>query len=458
MKNLNDCLNSTAKTQFFDRLSVEAYADLPADLLSLFEGPPDRRHPYVIFDALPVSAAFCRTIREAAQQFWQLATSTAEIFQYLPEAEILEWGYPEDYIPQILADNTAPSEMRLDIAVNPVAFAEQRFQLSDFKILEANSATPGFWAETFVLNQLIVNHLGHRCVNQELGAAQTQDFIAYLKASFPGYAHGRDIVYFSFPDAGAHEDIVSFDARIGHFEQLGGKARFLYTEDLILETDVAKQPVLLTNDAKKIRYLFLHYPNEWLLEDRGDIFTDDSLHSIAAARPWDYLQQLVLQNELFRVPPIRSEIIQNKAFYAFLWDGVQRQGFDPDTTQLIQALVPPTYCTPEEALSHGLNRIWEKPIYGREGAGIILWEDGHELVNTYDPNFDDDDWYQNMLAVFQQDCPMPTHEFADQALTLMFTVYLSAQGRATGIGCRAVTTSEQVIDSRHGLWYPLAIG
>lgn len=321
MQNLADCLHSQAKRQFFDRLSIEAYADLPADILTLFEGPLQQRRPYIIFDVLPVSSGFCQAIRAAAEQFWQMATSTAEIFQFLPEAEILEWGYPEDYIPQILACNTPPSEMRLDIAVNPEAFAKQRFQLNDFKILEANAATPGFWAETFVLNELIANHLGHRCINQGMGKLQTQDFIAYLKAAFPGYAHGRNTVYFSFPDAGDHEDIVSFDARIGYFEQLGGKARFLYTEDLILETDVAHQPALLTAEGEKVKYLFLHYPNEWLLEDGGDIVTDDSLHTISAARPWDYLQQLVLENQLFRVPPIRSEIIQNKAFYAFLLRG-----------------------------------------------------------------------------------------------------------------------------------------
>jgi glutathionylspermidine synthase len=457
MRSLQDCLVNSAKDRFFDRLSLEAYANLPNSVLTLFEGPVETRRPYIIFDALKVSADFCQTIREASELFWSMATSTAQVFQYLPEHEILDWGFPEDYIPLILAAEMPPSEMRLDIAVNPQAFAKQQFTLDDFKVLEANSATPGFWAETFVLNELLVNHLGYACPNHGCAEVQTLDLINYLRKFCPDYQHGRETVYFSFPYAGLHEDILSFDARIGHFEQQGGKAKFCYVEDLVFETDAARDAILYSLEYEPVKYLFLHYPNEWLIEEYGEIFTDDSLHGIPAARPWDYLQELTLHQKIFRIPPISSELIQNKAFFAFLWEGIHQYRFDPETTQVIQRLVPQTYCTMAEAIERSLHRVWEKPIYGREGAGIILWEQGVELVNTYDPNFEDDEWYQNMLAVFQEDCPMPIHSFTDQDVTLMFTVYLSAMGKATGIGCRAVPTSAQVIDAKQGLWYPLAI-
>ena len=38
----------------------------------------------------------------------------------------------------------------------------------------------------------------------------------------------------------------------------------------------------------------------------------------------------------------------------------------------------------------------------------------------------------------------------------MFTIYLSAQGRATGIGCRA-SIKGNAIDTKQGLWFPLSI-
>ncbi|MBD3886051.1 glutathionylspermidine synthase family protein [Phormidium tenue FACHB-886] len=457
MKPLHHALNSQSKHQFFDRLSQEAYTNLPADVLTLFEGKGQDHRPYLVFDPLRVSSNFCQAIREAAEEFWALAASTAQIFQNLTDVEILEWGYPEDYIPQFLACNTPASEMRLDIAVNPIAFRQDRFQLSDFKVLEANAATPGFWAETFVFNTLIAEHFGYKCPNKKLGEIQTQDFIQYLKQSFPAYRHGKDVVYFSFPYAGAHEDILSFDARIGYFQQLGGKAQFLYTEDLVIETDIAKDVALKTPDGDLVQYLFVHYPNEWLIEDAGELTTDNDLSTIPAARPWDYLQQLVLEQRLYRVPPIQSEIIQNKGFFAFLWEGVHFDRFDAETQQWIKVLIPQTYCTAEDAKSYGLEQMWEKPIYGREGAGIVLWQNDEAVIDTYDPSFDDDDWYKNMLAVYQENCQMPTHQYEDESVLLMFTVYLSPTGRATGIGCRAVPESSRVIDTKQGLWIPVAL-
>lgn len=457
MKSLHTALSSRSKQQFFDRLSQEAYSNLPADVLTLFEGSGQTYRPYLVFDPLVVSPNFCQAIRKAAEEFWALAISTAQIFQNLTDVEILEWGYPEDYIPQFLACNIPASEMRLDIAVNPTAFSQDQFCFSDFKMLEANAATPGFWAETFVFNTLIVEHFGYQCPNKKSGEVQTQDFIQYLKKSFPAYRHGKDVIYFSFPYAGAHEDILSFDARIGYFQQLGGKAQFLYTEDLVIETDIAEDVALKTPDGDAVQYLFLHYPNEWLVEDTGEITTTHNFSTIPAARPWDYLQQLVLERQLYRVPPIRSEIIQNKGFFAFLWEGVHSDRFDSETQHWIKSLIPQTYCTYEEAQSHHLGQVWEKPIYGREGAGIVLWQDNEAVIDTYDPAFDDEAWYKNMLAVYQENCPMPTYSFEDESVLLMFTVYLSAEGRATGLGCRAVPESKRVIDARQGLWIPLAL-
>jgi glutathionylspermidine synthase len=457
MKSLHQALNSQSKKQFFDRLSQEAYFNLPADVLTLFEGSGQSDRPYLVFDLLVVSPSFCQAIRKAAEAFWVLATSTSQIFQNLTDVEILEWGYPEDYIPQFLACNVPASEMRLDIAVNPRAFEQDQFQLSEFKVLEANAATPGFWAETFVLNTLIAEHFGYKCPNKNLGQIQTQDFVQYLKQSFPAYRHGRDTVYFSFPYAGLHEDILSFDARMGYFQQLGGKAKFLYTEDLVIETDIAKDITLKTPEGAGVRYLFLHYPNEWLVEDSGEIINDNEFSTIPAARPWDYLQQLVLEGKLYRMPPIRSEIIQNKGFFAFLWEGIHSDRFDEETQHWIKELIPQTYCTYEEAKSHRLEQVWEKPIYGREGAGIVLWQNDEAVIDTYDPSFDNETWYKNMFAVYQENCQMPIHRFEDESLILMFTVYLSAEGRATGIGCRAVPETQRVIDAKQGLWLPLAV-
>jgi hypothetical protein len=104
MKNLYQLLTNPGKDQFFAALSESRFANLESDILTIFEGELEERRPYIIFDTLQVSPALCKSIREAAESFWSMATSTAKIFQFLSEAEILDWGFPEDYIPQILAN------------------------------------------------------------------------------------------------------------------------------------------------------------------------------------------------------------------------------------------------------------------------------------------------------------------------------------------------------------------
>jgi glutathionylspermidine synthase len=430
---------------------------MPCDILNMFEGSDNTGRPYIIFDTLALSQEFCKSIRHIGQDFWNLATTTVQVFNNLPESILMDWGLPEDYYSQILSDNRLPTEMRLDIAVNPVAFEKNIFQRSDFKIIEANSATPGFWAESFVMNQEICNHFNRKCPNERMGYNQTEDFINYLHKFVPTFNLKKDIMYFVMPYYGNHEDMLSFDGRMAYFQEFGGICEFRYIEQLEFETDAALNTKLIDKETgNEITYLFIHYPNELLLEDKGEIHEDESLFSIASARPWDYLNELIVSGRLQKLPPISSDIIQNKAFFAFLWEGVHEQRFEYDIIESIRDLIPETYCTYEEALSHNLSEFWEKPIYGREGAGVKKYINNQIVIDTYSPDVDDN-WYQNMLAVYQKHCDMPTKTLEDTDLTLMFTLYLSSLGRATAISCRASQKDTAINDSENGLWYPVSL-
>jgi glutathionylspermidine synthase len=332
--------------------------------------------------------------------------------------------------------------------------------LSDFKVLEANSATPGLLFETFVLNSLICKHFKKRCPNENLARKQTVDFISYLETiSDNKFDLVKDTLYFAFPYSGNHEDILSFDARMGWFQKLGGKAEFCYIDQLTIETDSNKPTNLYSPSGELVEYLFIHYPNEWMIEDQGKEVISNDFVSTPGARPWDYILQLILEKKLVKLPPISSYIVQNKGLFAFMWSGVNSNSVDDETASMMKTLIPQTYCTFQEATITGLTRIWEKPIYGREGAGVVLTVDGNEAVNTYAADFDEDsEWYNNMLAVFQQDCSMPKLLFDDTDVTLMFTVYLSAEGNATGISCRASKgIGETAIDTNNGIWFPLSL-
>lgn len=459
MTNLVDILTSDQKSDFFRCLSQESYSNLQADILTIFEGLEEDRKPYLAFQTISVSANFCKSIRLAAENFYILASTYAKIIGGLDPDEICDWGLPEDYVPYIMTDIALPCEMRLDIAVNPESFESDNFELSDFKILEANSATPGLWFETFILNSLICKHFGQKCPNENLAEKQTADFVTYLnKISQDKFNLAKDTVYFSFPYSGQHEDILSFDARIGHFEKAGGKAKFCYTSEFVLETDPDKKQNLYSPTGELIKYLFVHYPNEWLIEDEGEeIVLNDSILT-PNARPWDYILQLVLDKKLVKLPPISSDIIQNKGLFAFMWHGITNNYVDDDTAGMIQALIPETYCTYSEGHEAGISQIWEKPIYGREGAGVILTIDGEQIVNSNSPDIEDKEWYQNMLAIFQRNCPMPHISFDDTDVTLMFTVYLSAEGSATGISCRASKgLGKTAINAENGVWFPISL-
>jgi glutathionylspermidine synthase len=459
MKQLSKILTSDTKSDFFRYLSTNFCSNLPADLLTIFEGNEEDRRPYIAFDTIQVSEHFCDTIRTAAENFGILAKAYSEIVSRLPIDEICDYGLPEDYVPFVLGDVNPPCEMRLDIAVNPDAFSSGNFHLSDFKVIEANSATPGLWFETFELNQLVCDYFGKKCPNKDLAEVQSKDFVSYLNLiTKNNFDKKKDTLYLSFPYSGNHEDILSFYARQGYLEKLGIKCKFIYTSQIVIETDPMKDTVMCDDNGNIIKFLFVHYPNEWLISEEGDEVVSNDLISEPSARPWDYILQMVLNKKIIKLPPASSDVIQNKGLLALMWQGVINNSIDTDTAEMIQTLIPPTFCFQKEAEEFGLNRFWEKPIYGREGAGVVLYQDGEVLVDTYSDDFEDLEWYQNMPAIFQKDCPMPVIEYADTKLTLMFTVYLSAQGKATGISCRASKgLGETAIDSKNGIWYPISL-
>jgi glutathionylspermidine synthase len=452
-------VENSQKDNFLIELN-QYYPDL--DIRSALEGKgSDSYNPYIVFDCFTISQDFVNKLRIAGENAWKVMTACGQVFQSSNIDVITEWGFPDDYVPQMLSNLILPTEMRFDIAVNPIALLTNNLSLEDFKVLEVNSATPSFWWETFVGNQAICEYFNKTCPNIGLGLEHMHSMNQYVK-TLPSYST-HDPWYFCIPYLEEErnqfsEDTLNMNARMGFLEQLGVQTRFRYIEDLIFETDLSKSECLIdVQTGDMVKNLFLHYPSEWLIDEEGELYKGANIGEQGVVRPWDYFNNLILGNQLCKLPPIMADTIQNKGLLAFLWEASQEYRFDDTTTNLINTHFLPTYCFQDDAEEY-LHDYWEKPVYGREGAGIKRFKNGSEIYSSWMPESEValHDYYLSMHAIYQEHSTLPTLKFSDATLSLMFTVYVDAYGRATGVGLRASSDSE-CINAYNGLWYPLCV-
>ncbi|NJR71252.1 MAG: glutathionylspermidine synthase family protein [Synechococcales cyanobacterium CRU_2_2] len=459
-KQIDDILRSPQRQDFLTNILNPNYAGLFD--FTVGHGEPDS--PYIMHDVLVLPESFYFEIRAFARRTWELLTDATRLLASLDEEDLVdEFDIPRDYYPQILGlQHIPPADMRLDIAVRQEDFEQLRFNPQSFKLLEVNAATPSFFWESFEGNRLLCDRFACCCPNSDLLIPHTQDLKDYVDRYSK---HPDKKLYFSFPYFGENqEDILSFDLRCGAYQRQFGDqaAAFVYSDDLVF----TEQGVFVRTDQgqERVYNLFMHHPSEWAIADRGIQRNDPAgLHTDT---PWQTLTDLLLQNELNKFPPITADVLQNKAVLAFLYtqavgDASASGGgsrLDSTTTASVLSIIPPTYFYFEDA-QESLQDFWEKPIYGREGAGVVRFNQaGEELFSTYAEKFEDWDWYHDMNAVFQahQEPPQLQYQGDGGSLDLMFTVYLSALGRPTGVGCRPTATGKAV-DTFEGLWLALGI-
>lgn len=404
--------------------------------------------PYLMYEILPLPQEFYIHLREFGASTWGTLMNVTKLVTSFDELDLVdELGIPADYYTQILGmQHIPPADMRFDIAVKKQDFENKTFSSNSFKILEVNAATPSFFWESFEGTRLVCDHFGVKDPNSHLLEGHMSDMKEYL-TSFSKMPSAP--IVFSFPFYGEnHEDILCFDLRVGAYQKYFGEdsARFVYSDSIIFNQDGAFE------NGIQIHNLFMHLPSEYAISDQGIQHNG----TIDDANPWQIMTEIILENKLNKFPPISADVLQNKSLLAFMYTQAAEGAFDDHSRDNILSFLPPTYFYYADAETN-LEMFWEKPVYGREGCGVKLFDnEGTVLYNSYSENFDDWAWYESMPAIFQEHQELPTVNYSGEEFELVFTVYVSPLGRGTGVGCRACPVG-QATSELQGMWLPLSV-
>ncbi|MGL4757973.1 MAG: glutathionylspermidine synthase family protein [Patescibacteria group bacterium] len=481
-------LNDPTKAEKLDEWTAQYYASLPGGLRQSLETRDG--NPYILWDTVEVTQQMADAIRLAGTNIHKAIRAGIGALMQSNELLYNEYNMPEEYLALGLGDNVPLGDMRIDLSVDAQAYYDAITHGKDvlphhIRAIEWNAETPSFMWESGSGGNLIAEALGKvspNLVGKDWTREMGRDFAAYVDAvaSSRGLDLKKTPLFFSYPGDEAndfvHEDNLSFYERIAQYESAtGNPVRFRYFQDLILDADEQMEGMLDAQDGERVQLLFSHFPYEMLVQEEGEIVMSDFPELIGTginpARYWDYLVKAILDKTVTKVPGTQAAYAQNKAFYAFLWESMKAGNWDPspEIKEIIQTHLLPTYCTPEEAHANGdwLGQVYfEKPVYGREGAGIYAYRVDSEnpekfemILDTYkDQSEEMNQWYETQDAIYQQEGSLPVVQYLDGQLTLMFTIYVSATGQGCLLGCRAHASEElTAINPESGIWVPLSI-
>ncbi len=485
---LKAALNNPEKYSKLDQWSRQYYSQIPGGLAASLETRQD--NPYILWDTVQVTPQMCDAIRLAGHKIY--TAIRAGLVPLMQSSELLynEYGLPEEYLPLGLADDVPLGDMRIDLSINAQAYYDSINKGSSIlpehiKAIEWNCETPSFMWESGSGQNLITDALGGKSPNlhgKDWTLQMGRDFTQYIEA----ICKARKIdprttpLYFAYPgdesNGFVHEDNLSFFERMGQYESASGyPAKFRFFQDLILDADEIVKGMFDAQDNKMVKLLFSHLPYEMLIAENGIIalaqFPELIGESISPARYWDYLVKAILDKTVTKVPGTQAAYAQSKAFYAFLYESMLEGKWNEgsgEIADIIRTHLLPTACTPEFLHQYGLwldKQVFEKPVYGREGAGIYAYkvdsqdpEKFEMVLDTFKQDPEVDEWYEDQNAIYQHEGELPKVKYEDGELTLMFTVYVSALGQGCLIGCRAHANSElTAINPESGIWVPLEI-
>jgi glutathionylspermidine synthase len=485
---LNQALNNPEKLVMLNRWSKEFYSQIPGGLAESLETRIN--NSYILWDTIPVTQQMCDAIRLAGHKIY--TAIRAGLVPLLQSSELLynEYEFPEEYLALGLGDDIPLGDMRIDLSVNAQAYYDSinnggKILPEHIKAIEWNSETPSFMWESGSGQNLITNALGGtspNLIDRDWSLQMGLDFTKYIEAICKARKinPSKTNLFFSYPgDADnnfIHEDNLSFYERMAQYEKASGNpTSFRFFQDLILDADEIVKGMIDAQSGEEVKLLFSHFPYEMLIEENGVIaiaqYPELVGESISPARYWDYLVKAILDKTITKVPGTQAAYVQSKAFYAFLYESMLDGKWDEgngEIAKIIKTHLLPTSCTPEFLHDHNLwcgQRIFEKPVYGREGAGIYAYDtdstdpEKFELVlDTFKQEEEIDKWYEDQNAIYQHAGELPKVHYLDGELTLMFTIYVSALGQGCLIGCRAHAQHElTAINPESGIWVPLAI-
>ncbi|RKN86025.1 glutathionylspermidine synthase [Paenibacillus ginsengarvi] len=365
---------------------------------------------YALADLLPLSAGRRRELAEATDRLGALITRTAEIVRQGGEELFGALGLPPE---TWRAVRIAISD-RLPTIIGRFDFAWTERGL---KMLEFNSDTPTGIVEAFHVNGRVCAAYGMADPNagmaEHIREAFGQAVRAYRSLGYP-----LDTIVFSALDW--HEEDAGTTRYL--MRQSGLEtARFAGLADLRVYGD--RLCLLRDGRHEPIDLLYRLHALEKLAEDRDTDGYPTGAHVL----------ELMAERKLAVLNPPSALIAQTKALQALIWNLYEAGEFYTEAERdAIRTYMLPTYL---ENRFIGRCGYVTKPILGREGGGVTLYEaDGTPLER------DREELYWEQPMIYQERVELPVvpirHEGGVSEARLLWGSFWIG-GRASAIVARA---------------------
>jgi glutathionylspermidine synthase len=258
---------------------------------------------------------------------------------------------------------------RLDLIVND----------NQIKVIEVNCDTPTGYLETSVANRIICEDQGLKSPNYLEEAIHK----AWRKIVRDYGISDNDTVYFT--SYGWHDEdreTVLFNMR---HSGLVNK-EYIPIEDIIVSNDGA-----YTEDGRKIEYLYRLYPLEYLPDDIGE--NGEKIGNI-------FLDH-VAKGKIKIINPPSAFVMQSKAVMSIIWSFVEENRTDLFTDEELNDIRK--YFLPTYFDNRFMGKKYvRKPIYGREGGGVHIFDERNNIVDK-----DKENWYDEWPKIYQEYVEMP---------------------------------------------------
>lgn len=489
---LQECLYNPEKTKMLNKWT-EFYPTIPGNLLDSIE--PDTNNPLMYWGTIPVRQQMVDIIRLTGFRVFGLIRSQLnEIKKQEKEKDGSIWNaynFPRRFRELFLNDRVMLGEMRLDLIVNPKAYYESIVHnkpvcINDIWIIEWNTETPGFYAETYSLQALVNDYFSTTCPNFKdgldwgmiHGKGNCDYYSAVCKAS--GLDPKSTQLTFTYPGTELTNYVqvenVDFAERMAQFQHFGYDVQFLYFQDLIIDAFQAVKGVYdgqIFEESKlqKISVLYSHFPTEFLMIEEftsmvGE-FCPDLFEGYEMTSVWEIFQNMILKGDVIRLPGSVSFVAQNKGFYAMIYDHYLNNQLNESDSKVVKDHFLPTFLTSEDAQEQESwynQKIVKKPVNGRKGAGISIFNvdslgNIESIIDTNESHTPViNDWYQSQDTILQHYRELPKIQLNDATLSIMFTVYVSPTGQGCGVAARAYSLETvDVINEKNDIWVPLSV-
>lgn len=320
---------------------------------------------------------FLQELREATERLGEIFSKTALVLQSSSNELLNELGIPPaawSAVRQSFMEDWSTVIGRFDFASTP----------NGIKMLEFNSDTPTGVVEAFYVNGKVCDVFEVADPNegtcQDLRDAFGKTMDWYRQQGFPT----ERIVFSSL---GWHEE----DAGTTRFllEKSGLSGRFVPLDQLSVRGDSLWAKGEGDEKYEPVDVWYRLHPIEILAED-----CDEQGYPTG-----EHLLEIMAMKKVAVINPPKALLSQTKAMQALIWNLAENGGFyTQEEQEAIQRWMLPTYV---DNPFHGVCSYVKKPIFGREGGAVALFDANEQvLARMPDPDYEDQPMvYQQMVEL-----------------------------------------------------------